>query len=279
MPTPSPAARLRTLLAVPGLVAAPGCFDALSAALIQQAGFPAAFLGGFSVAASRLFLPDTGLLTTTETADQARDVCAAVSIPVIGDGDTGGGDPANVVRTVHTFARAGLACLMIEDQETPKRCGHTAGKQVVSRGQAVGRIRAAVQARDAGSDILILARTDALAVHGLDHALDRAKAFADEGADLTFVEAPRTRKEMARIARETPGPAMVSLVENGLTPWCSRTELEEMGFALAVYPVSLLLDVTGAMRACLDTLAEDLPREPLTGFAAMRDLLGYGART
>ncbi len=180
--TDTPAGRLRALLDQGRLLVMPCCFDALSAKLIERAGFPLTFMSGFAVSATRLGLPDTGLISYGEMVDQGRGICAAVSIPVIGDGDTGYGNALNVKRTVEGYARAGFAAVMIEDQVAPKRCGHTRGKAVTGRTEALDRIRAAVDARDERGDILILARTDARATHGLDEALIRARAFAEAGA-------------------------------------------------------------------------------------------------
>ncbi|MFT5694874.1 MAG: 2-methylisocitrate lyase-like PEP mutase family enzyme, partial [Myxococcota bacterium] len=168
---------LRGLLEQPGLRVMPCCFDALSARLIEDAGFPLTFMSGFAVAAARLGAPDTGLISYGEMLDQGRNICDAVSIPIIGDADTGYGNPLNVKRTVRGYAQAGFACAMIEDQVAPKRCGHTRGKEVVSRDEAAARIRAAVAAREEGSDILIMARTDARFGHGLEEAIERCRIF------------------------------------------------------------------------------------------------------
>ena len=254
------AAHLRGLLrsaAEPGtIVQAPGCFDGLSARLLEQAGFQAGFLGGFSVAAARLGLPDVGLLSYGEMVDQARSVCAATSLPIIGDGDTGYGNPINAERTLLGYAQAGLACVMIEDQVWPKRCGHTAGKEVVDRDEAVQRIRACARTRNEhGLDILVMARTDACATHGLDEALWRAESFAAAGADITFVEALETTEQMKRYCAEVPGHKTVNLVEDGKTPWLSPTSLAEIGYSLVIYPVSLLLAGITAMSGAADELA------------------------
>ncbi len=179
--------RLRLILGQPGLALMPCCFDALSARLVERAGFDLTFMSGFAVSAARLGAPDTGLISYGEMLDQGRNICASVDIPVLGDADTGYGNALNVKRTVAGYAQVGFACLMIEDQVAPKRCGHTRGKQVVDRNEALTRIRAALDARQEGHDILILARTDARGTHGLDEALWRAQAFADLGADMVFV--------------------------------------------------------------------------------------------
>jgi 2-methylisocitrate lyase-like PEP mutase family enzyme len=182
----------------------PCCWDALSARLIERAGFPLTFMSGFAVSAARLALPDTQLISYAEMLETGRAICGAVSIPVIGDADTGYGNALNVKRTIAGYAQAGFAAAMIEDQLAPKRCGHTRGKDVVSRGEALARIRAALDARDEGAGILILARTDAAAVHGLDEAIGRAQAFRDAGADILFVK-PHQQAELERVAR-APAP-------------------------------------------------------------------------
>ena len=186
----TPAGRLRQRLEEGRLLLMPGCHDALSARLAEEAGFEAAFMSGFAVSAARLGLPDTGLISFGELLAQGRDICGAVSIPLFGDGDTGFGNPLNVRRTVSEYARAGFACVMIEDQVMPKRCGHTRGKNVVPAQEARMRIKAAVDARNDGADILIIARTDARATHGLEEAMERTRAFHDIDADISFLEPP-----------------------------------------------------------------------------------------
>ncbi|MBL8668931.1 MAG: isocitrate lyase/PEP mutase family protein [Rhodospirillales bacterium] len=271
----SPADRLRTLLRKDRLLLLPCCFDALSAMLVERAGFSASFMSGFAVAASRLALPDTGLISFGEMVEQGRGICRAVAIPVIGDGDTGYGNALNVKRTVREYAAAGFAAVMIEDQVMPKRCGHTRGKQVVDRDEAVMRIRAACDARDAGADILILARTDARATHGLDEALLRARAFAAEGADLLFVEAPADEAELARVCREAPGRHLANMLPGGTTPVLPPDRLEALGFAMAAYPLLLLSAVIGAMQRALQALAAGEVEEGSPGFAETRALLGF----
>jgi 2-methylisocitrate lyase-like PEP mutase family enzyme len=206
---------------------------------------------------------------------QGRQVCGAVSIPVIGDGDTGHGNPLNVRRTVEGFARAGFAGVMIEDQLAPKRCGHTRGKEVVPRGEALARIRAAVDARDEGAGILVMARTDARATDGLDEALWRARAFADLGADILFVEAPKDEAELERIGREVPGPKLVNLVEGGDTPLLSPDRLETLGFRIAAHPLTLLAASVRAMQDALADLGAGKTPEGLLPFAELRELLGF----
>jgi 2-methylisocitrate lyase-like PEP mutase family enzyme len=273
----SPAAKLRALLARPGLRLMPCCFDALSARLVERAGFELTFMSGFAVSAARLGLPDTGLISYGEMVEQGRSLCAAVSIPVIGDGDTGYGNPMNVRRTVAGYAAAGFASVMIEDQLAPKRCGHTRGKSVVSREEALARVRAAVDAREQGAEVLVLARTDARAPLGLEEAIWRGRAFADLGADIVFVEAPRSEAEMHRVCREIPAPQLANLVEGGDTPVLPPKQLEELGFRIAAYPLTLLSAAARAMQEALASLARGEPAERLLDFDALRELVGFDA--
>ncbi len=269
--------QLRQLLAQPGLLTMPCCFDGLSARLVEQAGFPLTFMSGFSVAAARLACPDTGLLSYAEMLDQGRSILEAVNIPVIGDGDTGHGNVANVQRTVEGYARAGFAGIMLEDQLAPKRCGHTRGKEVVGRAEACDRIRAAVAARDAGADILIMARTDARATHGLDEALWRMQAFADLGADILFLEAPQDEAEMEAFCTQVPGPKMANMLEEGLTPLLSPARLAEMGYTLAAYPLTLLTAAVFAMQEALAELAAGRTPQRRIDFTTLQSLVGFDA--
>lgn len=270
--------QLRALLDRPGLITMPCCFDPLSAKLIEQAGFPLTFMSGFATAAVRLGMPDTGLISYAEVLDQGRNICNATSIPVIGDGDTGYGNALNVKRTVAGFAQAGFAAVMIEDQVAPKRCGHTAGKSVVSRDEACERIRAAVDARAEGHDILILARTDARHDHGLDEAIARARAFRRLGADILFVEAPRDVAEMRRICAELDGPLMANIVEGGLTPALPPAELEAIGFRIAAYPLTLMAAAMQAMVQVLDAFRTGTPPpEALMPFDELKTRIGFDA--
>ena len=271
----TPASALRELLASGGIQVMPCCFDALSARLIERAGFPLTFMSGFAVSAARLGMPDTGLISYGEILDQGRNICDAVSIPVIGDADTGYGNALNVKRTLRGYARAGFACAMIEDQVAPKRCGHTQGKEVVSRDEALARIRAAVDTRDAGSDILVMARTDARATLGLDEAIARGRAFAELGADIVFVEAPRSEEEMERVCSEIPGPKMANLVEQGDTPLLPPARLEELGYAIAAYPLTLLSAAMNAMIESLDSFKRGEHPSKLLGFRELREIVGF----
>ena len=252
----------------------PGCHDAMSARLCEQAGFKTAFMSGFAVSAVRLGLPDTGLISFAELVDQGRNLCNAVSIPIWGDGDTGFGNAINIKRTVKSYWQAGFACIMIEDQIAPKRCGHTRGKAVVNREEAMMRIQAAVDARNEGADILILARTDARATVGLDEAISRARIFHEIGADITFLEAPETISEMEQYCSSVPGLKMVNLIESGKTPILPHTELEAMGYKIAVYPLTLLNVSIKAMQNALNSLQNNLPPETLD-FEELKTAVGF----
>jgi len=277
--------RLRELLQGEGCLVMPCCFDALSARLIEHAGFPLTFMSGFAVSAARAALPDTGLLSVTEMLDQGRSICDAVSIPVIGDGDTGYGNPVNVHRTVAQYARVGFAGIMIEDQVAPKRCGHTGVKEVVDRAEAERRIRAAVAARDGGADLVVVARTDArsaldasLGPEGaLDEAIWRMRAFADLGADVLFLEAPRDESEMQRFCDEVPGVRMVNMLEDGITPMVEQRRLGQIGYRLAAYPLTLLSCAVHAMRVALAELKTGQVPKYRVDFETLRDIVGFDA--
>lgn len=273
----SPADKLRALLAKPEMIVMAACYDALSARLVERAGMAATFMSGFGVAATRLGMPDTGLISYGEMVDQGRSICNAVDIPVLGDGDTGFGNPLNIRRTVQGYHQAGFACIMIEDQCSPKRCGHTAGKTVVERDEALLRIRAAVDARDRGADILIMARTDARATHGFEEALARCKAFVELGADITFLEAPRSEEEMQVYCREVPGPKMANLVEHGKTPILPHARLERMGFKIAVYALTLLNVSIRAMQQALARLVNHQTVPDLIDFKQLQTIVGFDA--
>jgi 2-methylisocitrate lyase-like PEP mutase family enzyme len=253
------------------------CYDALSAKLIESAGFTATFMSGFGVAATRLGLPDTGLISYGELLDQGRNICQAVSIPVIGDGDTGFGNEMNVKRTVKGYYQAGFACVMIEDQVMPKRCGHTVGKEVVDRNEALRRIKAAVDAREAGADILIMARTDARASLGFKEAVERCQAFVDAGSDITFLEAPQTEAEMRAYCKKVSGYKMANLIENGKTPLLPSRKLEEMGYKIAVYALTLLNASIGSMQEALACLKQGEAVPGLMTFKALQQIVGFDA--
>lgn len=272
----SKASELRTLLAGPTIVSAPGVYDCMSAMLAERAGFDVVFMGGFAVSASRIGLPDTGLISYDEMRNQVANIAGSVSIPVIGDGDTGYGNAMNVKRTVNGYAQAGAACVMIEDQVAPKRCGHTRGKEVVSRDEAFSRIQAAVDARDAGADILIMARTDANATDGIEEAITRCTAFRNIGADITFLEAPKNEEEMRRYCSEVEGPKMANMVEQGATPFLKPSELGEIGYSLAIWPVASMLSAIQAMeRVYAELKAENVGPEGRATFGHLQEIVGF----
>lgn len=266
---------LRELMAQPGAHVMPACFDALSARMIERAGFKATFMSGFAVSAARLGLPDTGLISYAEMLEQGRNICSATSIPVIGDADTGYGNALNVKRTIQGYAQAGFACAMIEDQVAPKRCGHTRGKQVVTREEALGRIQAAVDAREEGADILIMARTDARATDGFEEAMWRIKAFSEIGADILFLEAPENEEEMRAFCDGVEGPKMANLVEQGDTPLLPTDILGKMGYKIVLYPLTMLNSAMTAMEKGLEALKEGRKPDGLSDFSHLRDIVGF----
>ncbi len=269
------AAALQALLRKNELFVMPCCHDALSARLIERAGFNMTFMSGFTVSATRLAMPDTGLISFGEMVDQLRSITQAVSFPVLADGDTGYGNALNVKRTVREYAAAGAACVMIEDQVSPKRCGHTQGKQIVNFDEACSRIRAAVDARDEGADILIMARTDARAIAGMDEAVKRMRACSEIGADILFLEAPQSVGEMEQFCREVDGVKMANLIENGLTPVLPPEELRRIGYSIAAYPLTLLQSIITAMEASLRELAEGRHPGGLNDFGYVREVVGF----
>ena len=268
--------KLRKLINSGKFLPMPCCFDALSAKLIEQADFQLTFMSGFATSASRLGAPDLGLMSYAEVVDQARNINEAISIPMIADGDTGYGNAMNVRRTVGGFARAGCAAVLIEDQLAPKRCGHTPGKDVVGREEAFDRIKAAVDAREEGNDILIMARTDANHTHGLTEAIERAHRFHELGADILFVEAPKNIDEMRTICSDLPGCKMANIVEGGLTPNLAMDEISELGYQIAAYPLTLLSAAMNAMKMTLDRMKIDQPRNDLLlDFGELRKDIGF----
>jgi carboxyvinyl-carboxyphosphonate phosphorylmutase len=275
----SPRARLRALLAAPELLVAPGAYDALSARLIEQAGFETVYMTGFGTTASLIGRPDVGLLSGTEMADNARRIAAAVDVPVIADADTGYGNAVNVLRTVAAYEQAGVAGIHLEDQVMPKKCGHLSGKAVIPTEEMVGKIRAAVAARR-DPDFVLIARTDAAAVHGLDEAIARARRYADAGADALFVEAPTSEADIARVATELSGvaPLVFNWAEGGRTPPLTLARIRELDFAMVLYPIGTLLAATAGMRALLALLRSDgTPAAALPGlpsFTEFTDLVG-----
>lgn len=243
--------RLRKLLAGPEPVLAPGAYDCLSALLIEQAGFDVVYMTGYGTAASQLGYPDVGLVSFAEEIDQARHLVQAVNVPVIADAETGYGNALNVIRTVNELEAAGISAMQIEDQVSPKRCGHMEDKQVIDAEEMVEKIRAIVETRHS-PDFLIIARTDARAVEGLESALKRARRYREAGADVLFVEAPRNEEEVVAIAQAFPDvPRFLNWLEGGKTPPLTRERLKELGFRLIIFPLSTLFTATRAMKESL----------------------------
>jgi carboxyvinyl-carboxyphosphonate phosphorylmutase len=248
---PRSARGLRPMLAGRDPILAPGAYDALTARLIEQAGFPAVYMTGFGTSASLLGRPDVGLLTMSQMVDNARRIAQAVDVPVIADADTGYGNALNVIRTVQDYELAGVSAIHIEDQVMPKKCGHMDNKQVISTSEMAEKIRAATEARSS-PDFLIIARTDARAIEGLDGALRRAHAYRDAGADLLFIEAPQTEDEVAEVARAFPGvPLLFNWAEGGKTPAMPLDQLKQLGYRIIIFPISGLLAAAKAVRAAM----------------------------
>jgi 2-methylisocitrate lyase-like PEP mutase family enzyme len=277
-PRPGGPARLRALLEQGGTILAPGAFDPLAARLVEEAGFPAVYMTGFGTSAALLGRPDVGLLTMTEMVDNARRIAGCVDIPVIADADTGYGNPLNVIRTVAAYENAGVAAIHLEDQVAPKKCGHMDGKLVIPADEMAQKVRAATEAR-ASSDFMIIARTDARAVEGLDAALDRAARYREAGADALFIEALVSDAEAEIAARAFPGvPLLFNWAEGGKTPPIGLDRLRQLGYRIVIFPISTLLAATAAMRrvlreiAAAGTPAAALPDLP--GFTEFCDFIG-----
>lgn len=280
---PAQADRLRALLAGGDMVVAPGASTALLARVVQDEGFPVVYATGAGMANMIFGYPDMGLVTMSEILENTRRIVDAVDIPVIADIDTGYGNALNVTRTVREFVRAGAACLQMEDQAMPKRCGHFKGKALISCGEMCQKVRAAKDSMGGGA--LLIARTDAIAVEGFERALERAHAYEQAGADLLFVEAPRTREQMQRVASEFGAPAVANMVEGGLTPLLGVQELQALGYRLALYANAPLkaaicgtqnflrrLRDTGTSDCCGDIMITMDERKRLTDTAAYDDL-------
>lgn len=231
----------------------PGAYDALSAKIVEQAGFKAVTLGGYPASASLLAKPDVSLLTLTEMVNQARYIAESVDIPLFVDGDTGHGNVTNVARTVKLFENAGVAGLFIEDQVFPKRCGHMEGKRVIATEDMIAKIKAAVDAR-MDNDLMLMARTDALAVYGIDEAIERGNRFAEAGADIIFIEAPPSVEDMRRVCREVKAPLSANMVEGGKTPILTAKELQNIGYSIVTFPLSTLYAAAWGVRAAMREL-------------------------
>ncbi|KAG5530946.1 hypothetical protein RHGRI_025777 [Rhododendron griersonianum] len=275
-----PAKQLRRILDSPGIHQGPACFDALSAKLVESAGFDFCFTTGFGISASRLGLPDTGLTSYGEMVDQGRHISQAVSIPMIGDGDNGYGNAMNVKRTVKGYIRAGFAGIILEDQVSPKACGHTQGRKVVSRDEAVMKMKAAVDARkESGSDIVIVARTDSRQAVSLEESIWRSRALADAGADVLFIDALASKEEMKTFCEVYPLiPKMANMLEGGgKTPILNPIELEDLGYKLVAYPLSLMGVSIRAMQDALTAIKGGRipPPGSMPSFEEIKEILGF----
>lgn len=269
--------RLRALFEAPEILVLPGAHDALSARLAERAGFDAIVIGGFSVTGSLLAAPDSSQLGLMELADHYSRICDAVTVPVFVDADTGFGNVSNVRRATRELERAGVAGFFIEDQVFPKRCGHTPGKAVVTAEEMVAKVKAAADARH-DADLLLMARTDALAIEGLDAAIERAALYREAGADALFVEAPRTVEDMRRITTELGGLQMANMLDFGLSPDLTAAELEELGFAVACWGLAPIFTVAKALAGLYSQLGEDgttrNARAGMLTFDEFTDLVG-----
>ena len=271
------ARQLRELIARPGIVRSLAPHDVFTARLLEQAGFELLFLGGFGVSASVFGWPDVGLVTLTEMTEAVRRMTSRLSIPLVADGDAGHGDHHNVARTVREFEQAGAAGILLEDQVSPKRCGHFTGKQVVSVDEMLAKLQTALNARR-DPDFVIIARTDARAVEGLEAAIERANQYGEAGADVCFVEAPRSREELQRISAEVPYPQLANMLLGGVTPILGAEELEQLGFKIMVDPVATLLATGAAVRKLAETLKQhgrvDSLSEEMLSFDEVKQVLG-----
>jgi 2,3-dimethylmalate lyase len=272
---PGPA-RLRELLAGDRLVVAPGAYDALSARLVEQAGFDAVYMTGFGASASLLGRPDIGLLSFGEMADQARRLVQAVCVPVIADADNGYGNALNVIRTVREYEAAGIAAMHIEDQALPKRCGHMAGKQVIPQNEMVEKVQAAVEARGS-SELVLIARSDARAGEGVDRAIERVRSYREAGADLVQIDALESEDEIVAFGKALADtPKVMNWMEGGKTPLLPPQRLRELGFRIMLCSISMLLAATGAMQQRLKQLLDLGAPQPIgaLAFNELNELIG-----
>jgi methylisocitrate lyase len=276
-----PQTRVQSILDRHGAIVFPGVYDTLSAKLAARAGFPMAFISGYSVSATAIGEPDLGLLTQTEIVARARQVCGSVEIPIIVDADTGYGNPLNVIRTIRELIDAGAAGCFLEDQQWPKKCGHMRGKRVIEREEYLDKIRAAVDTRGE-SDFFIVARTDALAAVGLDEAIARVAAARSAGADASFVEAPNSLDELAEIGRRAPAPVVANMIEKGKTPVLPKQKLVDMGFHLILYPLAGLFAAAHGLATIYEKIRTDdttLGAEgQLMAFDEFNELIGVEAK-
>ena len=269
--------KLREMLTEPGVIQSLGVHDVFTGLIVEQAGFETVFIGGFGACASALGLPDLGLMSVSEMAQVVQRMTARLSIPVVADGDTGHGDLHNVQRTVEFFEAAGAAAIILEDQVTPKRCGHFAGKEIIPAGEMVLKIKAAVKARR-NPDFVIFARTDARQMNGLDDAIERVNRYCEAGADVAFIEAPQSMAELEEIPRRVPYPLFANMLTGGVTPLLSAAELETLGYKFIVYPVETLMVCAQAIQNLCQSIKHngraDLAAGPTVSFSEVKQILG-----
>ena len=273
--------RLRQMLDEPEIIVLPGAYDALTARLAERAGFNACFTTGFGFAATVLGVPDYGLLTMSETIDRVRHVVQALSVPLVADMDTGYGNALNVVRTVRECVALGVAGIILEDQEWPKKCGHFEGKRVIAAEEQAAKLRAAVEARG-DDDLVIIGRTDARQPLGLEEAIRRGKLYREAGADIVFVEAPCSVEELREVARAIPdAPLFANMIEGGKTPLLSSAELQELGYKMVVYPLSALFSAAKAVeetyRALFDEKSTASRQEAMVSLGEFEEMIDVPA--
>jgi 2-methylisocitrate lyase-like PEP mutase family enzyme len=265
------------MLEGPELVMAPGVADALNARLVAREGFKAIYMTGSGTTASRLGMPDIGLLTMTEMVDNAGRIVDASGLPVIADADTGYGGPINVQRTIRAYERAGVAGVHIEDQQWPKRCGHLEGKTLIPAAEMAAKVRAASDARE-DKDFVVIARTDALSVEGFEQALDRGRLYEEAGADMIFIEAPNTPDQLAAVPRSFKVPTLFNMASSGKTPFLSAQEIQKLGFKVVIYPNFMLLAAVTAAQGVLRELKKTGSiaglANKITTFTELFDLVG-----
>lgn len=269
--------RFRQLVEAEEILLLPGAYDALSAKLIEAAGFQGVYMTGYGQAASKLGQPDVGLMTMTEMVERAGDMVMAVGIPVVCDADTGFGNNVNIVRTIREYERLGAAAIQLEDQTMPKKCGHMLGREVIDAQDMVMKLKAAVAART-DPDFLIIARTDARTNYGIDEAIRRGKLYAEAGADIVFVESVESVEEMRRVNREVPARTIANMVETGRTPFLTAQELQEVGYDLVVYPISSLFTAAKSVYdMLLDLKANGTTKnylDKMMSFSQFNDFIG-----
>lgn len=269
---------IRELIKKEEILILPGVYDALTAKIVEKVGFEAILMGGYSISATRLGQPDVGFLTMPEMASQIKIISDAVTIPLIADGDTGYGNPLNVMRTVREYEKAGASGIILEDQQWPKRCGHMEGKQVISKEEHIKKIEAALEARSS-REFIIIARTDSLATHGMEEAIKRGKAYRDAGADVVFVEAPKSIEELVSIREAIQNvPLVANIIEGGKTPYLSAKELEEMGYNILFFGLTAILVIAKALMDAMTHLRREGTTVGLSdqmfSFSGFNELIG-----